>query len=393
MKRIGILTFHRSINYGAFMQSYALSNELKNRYGDIVEIIDFEKLSKHLMYKKTTEGVVNAIVRGNEEKIKYRRFQEDLKLLPLSTPSLITNDYDAVFDYINNRYDIVVVGSDAVWAYNKGLGLKNPYWLFADKLQCVKMSYAASAHSLDVENISQEEKDYIASCLKSFAYIGVRDVTTYNLVKSCDSSLDVNMNCDPTVLLNVPEDDLGRKILIDKLGIGTNKKIISVMLGQRTPMFDILREQLKGSDYQYIALYKRVHWTDRFNWFSIPYLYNLSPYEWYHIYACMFLNITTFFHGTLLALKSGVPTFSFDVTRMGEKYVSKLKYVLADMTLSDYYFDININTSEEKKRFIELLHNTIEQRDLISAKINQYMEMEKKKSQSFFDKLETFLTR
>ena len=141
MKRIGILTFHRSINYGAFMQSYALSNELKNRYGDIVEIIDFEKLSKHLMYKKTTEGVVNAIVRGNEEKIKYRRFQEDLKLLPLSTPSLITNDYDAVFDYINNRYDIVVVGSDAVWAYNKGLGLKNPYWLFADKLQCVKICY------------------------------------------------------------------------------------------------------------------------------------------------------------------------------------------------------------------------------------------------------------
>ena len=40
--KIGILTFHRSVNNGAFMQAYALSSEIKKRFpSDEVEIIDF----------------------------------------------------------------------------------------------------------------------------------------------------------------------------------------------------------------------------------------------------------------------------------------------------------------------------------------------------------------
>ena len=42
MKKVGILTFHRSINYGAFMQAYSLSKKIKKRVPDAtVEIIDY----------------------------------------------------------------------------------------------------------------------------------------------------------------------------------------------------------------------------------------------------------------------------------------------------------------------------------------------------------------
>ena len=391
--KIGILTFHRSINYGAFMQTYALSHEIMRRYGDIVEVIDFEKLSKHLGYQLKMKGLRHKILNGNSYTVQYRRFQEDLRLLPLSTPPLITNDYEAVFDYINNKYDLVIVGSDAVWAYKKGLGLKNPYWLFGDKLKCKKMSYAASAHSLNIDDVTDEERDYIAASLKGFTYIGVRDRTTYNLVKKCNKNLDVYMNCDPTVLLEKPEEERGLKILKDNFGITPKKKIISVMLGKRTPLLNVAMEHLGSKDYQYVCLFRRLHWSERFKPGGPRFLYNLSPYEWYQLFSCMFINMTTFFHGTLLALKSGVPTFSFDGTDMGKSYVSKIKQVLTDLDLSDYLFNNTEQSLELRSKLLEVLDYTIDNRDAISKKIDNMMEVEKEKANSFFNVLDTIVAK
>ena len=96
--RIGILTFHRSINYGAFMQSYALSQTLKKRYPEhSVEIIDFEYLWKHNRYKKTSKLPPFSW----EYHIKYNRFQSSLSLLPLSKQSFITNEVDGLCEYMN----------------------------------------------------------------------------------------------------------------------------------------------------------------------------------------------------------------------------------------------------------------------------------------------------
>lgn len=40
--KVGILTFHRPINYGAFLQSFALSNYLKKTFPDEeFEIVDY----------------------------------------------------------------------------------------------------------------------------------------------------------------------------------------------------------------------------------------------------------------------------------------------------------------------------------------------------------------
>ena len=44
VKKIGILTFHKSINYGSVLQAFALSDLLSKR-GYAVEIIDYEPAS------------------------------------------------------------------------------------------------------------------------------------------------------------------------------------------------------------------------------------------------------------------------------------------------------------------------------------------------------------
>ena len=384
MKKIGILTFHRSINYGAFMQSYSLAQQLIKRYGDIVEIIDFEKASKHNSYH-AKQNLFQILLYGQGNVIMRRRFQEDLRLLPLSDKTLITDNYDEVLRYINGRYDIVIVGSDAVWAYNKGLGLENPYWLFGEKLQCEKFSYAASAYSLDQSTMYEEEKHYIGSCLKSFSYIGVRDQETENLVKICLPGATVYRNCDPTVLLDKPNVNQAKAIM-ERLHLDPKKRIVSIMMARYEPIiYDVIRK-LGRKDYQYIYLYLRMGAWERFVPCSPRYLYNLSPYEWYSLYQNVYMNFTSFFHGTLLALKSNVPTLSFDTTQIGDGYVTKIQQLLVDFSLSDFF-----NSYQKgiiKEQIMDQVEMVLNKHEEISALIEQSMHEEAKKANSFFERLD-----
>ncbi len=50
--RIGILTFHRSINCGAVMQCYSLSKKLQQEFPDaVVEVIDYHMPKIAASYK------------------------------------------------------------------------------------------------------------------------------------------------------------------------------------------------------------------------------------------------------------------------------------------------------------------------------------------------------
>lgn len=389
--RIGILTFHRSINNGAFMQAYALSNQIRERFGDIVEIIDFEMEKKHEVYKAYMYGFKNYILYGGKYGKKYENFRKDLGLLSLSPDTLITNDYDKVLGYIEKRYDIIIVGSDAVWAYNKYLGLKNPYWLFGDKLDCIKMSYAASAYSLDVKNVPLQDKEYIADCLKSFSYIGVRDSETYNFIKSVNPSLKIETNCDPTVLLKKPDKNYAESLLKSK-GINTEKKIVSIMLGNNKYMHSI-KKIFNKMEYELVDIHMRNYSTSKYYLSTNKSLFDLSPYEWYHTYSCSFLSFTNFFHGTLLALKSNVPTFSFDSTELNYNYMSKIKQLLTDMDLLDFWIDNTNYSKEQEDRILSQVEYAIKNQEVIRSLIETNMEKEQKKSDSFFDHLSTLIHR
>ena len=53
MIRVGILTFHKSINYGAFMQSYSLAKRLEKDFANCqIEIIDYMTRRMHDNYSK-----------------------------------------------------------------------------------------------------------------------------------------------------------------------------------------------------------------------------------------------------------------------------------------------------------------------------------------------------
>ena len=85
MVKVGILTYHRSLNYGAVMQAYYLAEEIKKRFPDVsVEIVDYMSKKMNRYYKMIT------LYRGKEslihlrERIEmYKAFQKGWDELPL----------------------------------------------------------------------------------------------------------------------------------------------------------------------------------------------------------------------------------------------------------------------------------------------------------------------
>ncbi|MCF8380667.1 MAG: polysaccharide pyruvyl transferase family protein [Bacteroidales bacterium] len=386
MKKIGILTFHRSINYGAFMQAFALSREIQNRFPTKkIEIIDFELLTKHNNYRKPLRKGPLFF----EYWFKYQAFQSDLEKLPLSSKTFITDDFTSIVDYIKREYDIVIVGSDAVWAFQK-MGLENPYWLFGKSLgDIVKMSYAASAYSTDFKLVTDEEKAYIAEMLADFQYIGVRDTETYNFIKSIKPEKELFLNCDPTFLLPKSQDfRLANKTLRKNL-INPNRQMVSFMTSSM-PYIKEIKASLNNS-YTYIHFNHRdqhIHILDK----NTKLLFNLSPTDWYNIYCKCTLNFTDYFHGTLLGLRNGVPTFSIDKTDFPYPYIGKIEQVMTDLDLKDYVFlKKDMYQKNEKDRLFSQIDFSLKNLETERIRIDKSSDKEKEKSETFFKSLGSFV--
>ena len=120
--KVGILTFHRPINYGAFLQSFALSNYLKKTFPDEeFEIVDYiaPRENKNIFLNILRTVKWYGISSGIKEIKKIRVFKNSLKYLPLSDKHFCTEDLEELFSYIDNKYDMLIIGSDAVFNWNQ----------------------------------------------------------------------------------------------------------------------------------------------------------------------------------------------------------------------------------------------------------------------------------
>ena len=155
--KIGILTYHRARNYGAYMQAYALTAFLNARGYDS-EIIDFDMKKAQKRYLK--EMLVQKSIGKIRTNIALERtFKKARKNLTLSQESLVSDNMQEFVNFVKNRYDCIVVGSDEVWRIESFRGMDTPYWLNS-KMDCIKVSYAASSRS-DMKSITEEEKNFL----------------------------------------------------------------------------------------------------------------------------------------------------------------------------------------------------------------------------------------
>ena len=385
MKRIGILTFHRAINYGAFLQSYSLQNYIKDHFPDYsVEIIDY---IPNIEYKKIYRNILGTLKRKGiseccREIKKVSVFEKSLSFQNLSDLHMTKDDFNKLFQYIENRYDLVVVGSDAVLNWNQN-GFPSAYYLDYD-FKIPMIMYAASAHGLKYLDISEEQKAFVKRCFTRFSLLGVRDENTENYIHYYNPDLKTIHTCDPTFFIDK------RKVL--EIASDTQEKVhreyhFSLEQPYIVSMVnnEVIKKKIKdrlGNHYKIVSLFKPNRYSDVF-------MYDLNPFQWVYVLAHANLVFTQYFHGALLSMRYGTSTMVVDAAKSEENYISKLYDVMVNrLGFSARYSSENDLIDGHEEFWTKAMELVVIDE---SAMINSRMDKEAVSGSNFFDMVKDLL--
>jgi hypothetical protein len=195
--RVGVLTFHRCINYGSYWQARRLVEGLRDRGLDAVLLDHGSQRVDRAEWRCALQPSLPAPTprsRFPAYSRKARRFFEAFAALPLSPRFQL--DHPGGME----PCDVVVVGSDEVW------NLRHPWYagypaLFGDGLRADRVvSYAASFGSYDAA--AGLSPDWAAR-LKGFAAISVRDENSRDIVARAVAK-EPQIVLDPCLQFGVP---------------------------------------------------------------------------------------------------------------------------------------------------------------------------------------------
>lgn len=199
--KIGILTFHRTTNFGSCLQTYGLYRKVTD-LGYDCEIIDYrcpaieqrENLSRNTG-KLSVRNIVKYILFQralNEKARSLGEFtREKMKTSEMYEPGSI-NRADSV-------YPKIIVGSDLVWALDI---TGDDFNYFLEFVHGREKKYAFSSSVGGYEKRDQD--GYTGKLLADFSRVAVREREAAQWVRNI-SGVGADWVCDPTMLLTEKE--------------------------------------------------------------------------------------------------------------------------------------------------------------------------------------------
>lgn len=201
-KKVGIITYHRSENYGSALQAYALQSYLAENGFD-VRIIDYHYKGQDELYAifkpiKSVKSLCRFIFTLinyrslNEKKIKYRQFQKKYFLLTAEYTE-VTQLYE-----LNNQFEYFIAGSDQIWNICCP-DFTDAYLLsfVRNKKKCI--SYAPSINKFGLDSKAEE---LFENYLPSFKAISCREKNGVELLSSLLNK-PVDFVPDPVFLVGI----------------------------------------------------------------------------------------------------------------------------------------------------------------------------------------------
>ncbi len=199
--KVGILTFHNAINYGAVLQAYA-TQIIVSMYGHDVEIIDYQnsKISKVYGFgiKRFLTKHINEYPQKIVENIYYykrlkefERFRKDY--LHLSKKRYLQNE-----DFVIDDYDLILIGSDQLWNIGITGGYDNMFWGNFETSQNTKK--IAWSICMNNKKILEKEKEFVLDSINHFSAISVREKSLQTYLYEL-TNIKYPQTLDPTLVL------------------------------------------------------------------------------------------------------------------------------------------------------------------------------------------------
>lgn len=196
--KIGILTYHRSQNFGALFQAIATCTLLR-RKGHQAYLIDYWPKYHRAMYAifspwamwKRKLGawayIVDSLKNAESNRQKKHIYNQfiDKYILPLCSSGI-------------DDYDVIIYGSDQIWRKQPYISCFNPVYFAKNKYHAKR--HIAYAASMGLMNLSVEDKKELKMLLARFDKISVRERKLYDLVYTLGFP-KVDQCLDPAILM------------------------------------------------------------------------------------------------------------------------------------------------------------------------------------------------
>ena len=331
-QKIGLITTHYAVNYGAVLQAYALQKTIIAINGKC-EIIDYVPDNKSIgrkiifNFKSLKSTIYSFLIFLNfkfrkNHKIKVKKFDNFLtKKFHFSNLKFQSHQ-----DLKNNLsdYDILVCGSDQIW----NLNLFNDDAMFLKFDSTVKakknISYAPSI----AEKMTSKQLEIISKNIQHFSHLSLREKIGIKEL-SIISNKKINHVLDPIFLLKEEDwDEMSELVPIEGQYI-----LLYVIGGAGKHMkksVDLIRKKL-GYKLVYINLAP----FDKFQ--SDLSLNDVSPEEFISLIKNAKFVITSSFHGVAFSVHFGKQFFAYPVQDRSSRHTSLLKKLgLEDRLIDDH---------------------------------------------------------
>lgn len=199
--KIGIITYHKSHNYGALLQAIALRIKLV-QMGHDVYFIDYWPLYHKQLYdffsikEMFNYGIKDAIKYGLKILLSYKKRKKRITSFMQFIEEFIQ---PYCIDYsTNDKFDIIIYGSDQIWRKQPELSNHFDPVYFADNILKANkhIAYAASMGNMD---LSKKNYDFLKEKVNKFSHISVREEKLKFIME--EVGINSPLVLDPTLLL------------------------------------------------------------------------------------------------------------------------------------------------------------------------------------------------
>ena len=364
--KVGTITYHRAVNYGAVLQTYALQKvldklEIEN------EVIDYRADYIEWIYKpfcmrdRKSVGDFFKILRGapikNKKRNQFFRFiNENIRVSkPYTKETLSTS---------NEVYDCFLTGSDQVFNLECSNYDENYFLNFVNEDK-KRNSYAAS---FGFDDAPEADVEKYKKLLTGFKNISVREKQGVKIAKEIADKDAVEV-LDPTLLISGNE---WREIV--KHTPKYDKKYILIYALKPSEMLMEFANELKRLTGYDMVFIKDSLTKEGQNVLSkdVKYVKDVDPFEFVNYFANAEYIITNSFHGTAFSInfnKKFFTEFLDPALRVNSRLENILEMIglksrkiesLDSLTLADIdYTKVNQVLKERKEVSLEYLKKVI----------------------------------
>lgn len=316
--KIGLLTFHYALNYGAVLQCWALKHCLEQR-GHKVMLID--RIPNQNMDWRSRLGRLKSSVLPNKEVKSWLPFKTESKIL-LGEKTRRYNNTISIRNVIEYQFDAIVVGSDQVWRDEYTQADDNYFLDFLPKSASPKrISYAAS-FGIDSWKAMPERLEKIRDYLRRFDAISVRESSGVDICKTV-FGVKAEQVLDPTMLLRIED----YKTIGQRLNAQTEGWTVSYFLGfskEREEAKVFMEEWTKEHCMKYLDLYQLRRDTE----------YHYTVSDWLTAIKSAKYVITNSFHATIFAILARKQFVTIDLPYGGS---ARLHSLLSKLELNSRF--------------------------------------------------------